>query len=135
MPEIKNFAFCLNTEYINGKNNIFGIFSAMTPEYIPGLFSFSVFFTILNLKTGEHQLTLLFKDSNNIITASFDNATLSYEKEETVNLPDQYMGINVAVNFQNVDIKHSGLYRMEVLLDDQQQGAFSIYVKGKNENI
>lgn len=134
MPVVKNFVFCLNTDITDGKTNILGALAAMTPEYIPGLFSFSVYFTILDLKAGDHQLTLQFKDSNNSVAASVDNAAIRYDKDETSNLPDEYAGVSVAVNLQNVNITHSGLYQMEIILDGQHQGAFDIYVKGKNES-
>lgn len=133
MPTIKNFVFCLNANNVEGNRDALGIFSVMTPEYIPGLFSFTVYFTILDLSEGEHDLTLKFKDSNGDIIASVDNAPIQYVKDTTSNLPDKYLGVNVAVNLQNVDIKHSGLYEMEVIFDKECQGTFDMYVKGKNE--
>ena len=48
-------------------------------------------------------------------------------------MPDEYLGVNVAANFQNVDIKISGLYSMDVILDGQSLQKVSVFVKGKNE--
>lgn len=134
MAVIKNFVYCLNTNNADGKNDVFGVLATMTPEYVPGLFSFSVYFTVLGLKGGDHQLALQFKDSEDVIAASVDNALIHYEPDAGSNLPDEYAGVNIAVNLQNVNIKHSGLYRMNVVLDGQSYGEFDIYVKGMNES-
>lgn len=133
MPVIKNFVYCLNTNTTDGKNNILGAFGTMAPEYIPGLFSFSVFFTVLDLEEGSHQLTLHFRDPGGQILATVQSDSIPYEIDASSNLPGRYQGLNAAVNFQNVDIKRSGLHSMEVLLDGESQGAYEIYVKGRNE--
>ncbi len=133
MATIKNFVFCLNTGVADENNNLFGVMAAMSPEYIPGLFSFSVFFSILALEEGQHTLKLDFKDEAGGVIASVDTANVDYIKDQNNNLPDKYKGVNVAVNLQNVNVKHSGLYMMEVLLDGKVQGVFDIYIQGKKE--
>ena len=133
MPTIKNFIFCLDVSYNKGKNDIVGILPVMTPEYIPGLFSFAVCFTILGMDEGNHHLALAFKDSSEDVIALIDESEFLYEKDKGSNLPDEYLGVNIAINLQNVNIKHSGIYKMEVVLDSQCQGVFDIYVKGRNE--
>lgn len=133
MPNIKNFLFCLSTNNSNGTNNINGVLCAITPEYIPGLYSFGVNFAILDLDEGAHSICLNFKDSDGACIASIGDTTLNYTKDVNSNLPDQYLGINVAVNFQNVDIKKSGIYSMDVIFDGTTLGTYEIYVKGKNE--
>ena len=59
---------------------------------------------------------------------------MNYTKDANDNLPNQYTGVNVAANLQNVDIKRSGIYSMEVILDGTTLGTYEIYVKGKNES-
>lgn len=134
MPSIKNFLFCLNTNNANGTNNVNGILCAITPEYVPGLYSFGVNFAILDLAEGTHSLHLEFKDSDGASIASIGDTPLHYTKNCNSNLPSQYVGVNVAANLQNVNIKHSGKYSMEVILDGAPLGAYEIYVKGKNES-
>lgn len=133
MPSIKNFLYCLNSNNSNGTNDVVGILAAMTPEYIPGQYSFSVNFSLLDLSEGEHTLSLRFKNSDGTVLSSIENATVKYEKDAKSNLPDAFVGVNVAANFQNVDIKKSGTHFMEVIFDGDILGNFDIYVKGKNE--
>lgn len=134
MPSIRNFLFCLNTNNSNGTNNVNGILCAITPEYVPGLYSFGVNFAILDLTEGAHSLCLKFKDSEGTCVASIGDTPLNYTKDANSNLPDQYVGVTVAANLQNVDIKHSGIYSMDVILDGTTLGTYGIYVKGKNES-
>lgn len=44
-----------------------------------------------------------------------DNAIVQYKKDENSNLPDEEVGINVAV--QNVNFKKAGLYSTEVIVE------------------
>ena len=134
MPSIKNFLFCLNTNNSNGTNNVNGILCAITPEYVPCLYSFGVNFAILDLAEGTHSICLNFKDSEGTCIASIGETPLNYTKDANDNLPNQYTGVNVAANLQNVNIKHSGIYSMEVILDGTTLGTYEIYVKGKNES-
>ena len=134
MPSINNFMFCLSSNNSNGTNNINGVLCAITPEYVPGLYSFGVNFAILDLAEGAHNLCLRFKDSEGANVAFIGDTVVNYTKDPGSNLPDKYLGVNVAANFQNVDIKHSGMYSMDVIFDGSSLGTFEIFVKGKNES-
>lgn len=133
MAEIKNFLYCLNVSTFEERTDIIGLLDAMTPEYIPGLFSFSVIFTLSNITEGEHALIVKFKDPDKEVIAEIDNAKVSYKKDENSNLPDEQMGINVAAGLQNVNFKKSGLYSTEVMIDGTSIGEYYIFAKGKNE--
>ena len=133
MAEIKNFLYCLNINTFEVRTDIIGLLNAMAPEYIPGLFSFSINFTLSNITEGEHSLIVKFKDPDKEVIAGIDNAIVSYKKDENSNLPDEQMGINVAAGLQNVNFKKSGLYSTEVMLDGTSIGEYYIFAKGKNE--
>ena len=133
MAKLKNFLYCLNINTTDGSTNITGLMSAFSPEYIPGLFSFFVGFTLLNLTEGEHLVTINFINPDKDIIASINDVNINYKKESACNLPEEYMGVNIAAGFQNVDFKKSGLYFTQVLLDGNDMGKFEIFVKGKNE--
>lgn len=133
MAEIKNFLYCLNINTLEGRTDIVGLLNAMTPEYIPGLFSFSINFTLSNISEGEHALIVKFKNPDKEVIAEIDNAIVSYKKDENDNLPDEVMGINIAAGLQNVNFKKSGLYSTEVILDGTSIGEYHIFAKGKNE--
>lgn len=133
MAEVKNFIYCLNVNTVDGRTDIVGVLIAMTPEYIPGLFSFSISFTLLGISEGDHSLIVKFKNPDNEVIAGIDNAIVPYKKDENSNLPDEQMGINVAAGLQNVDFKKSGMYSTEILLDGTRVGEYHIFAKGKNE--
>lgn len=133
MAEVKNFIYCLNVNTVDGRTDIVGVLNAMTPEYIPGLFSFSISFMLLGISEGDHSLIVKFKNPDNEVIAGIDNAIVPYKKDENSNLPDEQMGINVAAGLQNVDFKKSGMYSTEILLDGTRVGEYHIFAKGKNE--
>lgn len=134
MAKLKNFLYCLNVDTTTeGRTDIIGLMTAIAPEYIPGLFSFSISFTLLNLTEGEHRITIKFINPEKETIALIDNVKVDYKKDVNSNLPEEHIGINVAAGLQNVDFKKSGLYSTQVLLDGNDMGEFEIYAKGKNE--
>lgn len=133
MVEIRNFVYCLNVNTMDGRTDIVGVLNVITPEYIPGLFSFSISFSLLNISEGEHYIIVKFKDDNEKVITEINNAKIVYEKDKSSNLPDEQLGINVAAGLQNVDFKKSGVYSTEVILDGTSLGKYYIFAKGKNE--
>lgn len=117
MAKIKNFVYCLNINTVEGRTDIVGILNAMTPEYIPGLFSFSIGFSLLDITEGEHSLVVKFRNPDKEVIAGIDNAIVQYKKDENSNLPDEEVGINVAAGMQNVNFKKAGLYSTEVIVE------------------
>ena len=49
------------------------------------------------------------------------------------NLPQQYKGINIAMDWNNVNLKVSGEYIIKITVDDILLKEKRIFVKGKNE--
>lgn len=133
MAKLNNFIYCLNVNTTDGRTDITGVLSAFNLEYIPGLFSFSVSFTLLDLSEGEHWITIKFISPDKETISLIDNVKVNYKKDPSSNLPDQYLGINVAAGLQNVHFKKSGMYATQVLLDGDVMGTFDIFAKGKNE--
>lgn len=133
MAIIQDFLYCLNINTVDGRTDIVGLLSAMEPEYIPGLFSFSINFTILDLEEGEHFITVKFKNPDREIITSINDVKVEYKKDANSNLPKEYRGVNVAAGLQNVDFKKSGVYSTQIILDDVDMGEFEIFAKGKNE--
>jgi hypothetical protein len=132
--EVSNIIFCLETTTIDrGGINANNILSALTPEYIPGLFTFSVIITILgvDIKVG-HELKIEFISENDEIVVELESELPIIENPES-NLPEQYKGININMDWNNVNFKTSGLYNLKIYLDSKIIKQKSIYVKGKNE--
>lgn len=132
MARISNFIYCLNSVTNENEANVLGVLSAITPEYIPGAFSFSVFCSILDLSDGPHTIKMQFKNPDEEVLVNIEGM-IPYEKQSDSNLPQEYVGINISSILQNVIFKKSGLYKTVVIVDDIECGTYKIFVKGKNE--
>ena len=59
MAELTNFIYCINAERIPSKDgksdsvNAIGVLSSLTPEFVPGTFSFSIIFSVLDVNISE----------------------------------------------------------------------------------
>lgn len=133
MPIIKNFLYCLNSDNTPGKNNVMGVLATISPEYIPGLFSFAINFSILGLSEGKHTFSLKFKNPSGKIVNEVSDQNITYEKDSSSNLPDEYLGLTIGVGMQNVEFETSGLYSTDIFLDGELLGSYDIYIKGKKE--
>ena len=136
MARVDNVIFCLRT--INmGEQGVTAntILNAITPEYIPGLFSFSVIISILDLDYNkDHFFSVIFSDPDTNKVINIENQRIPRLDHDNGNLPNEYSGINIAMDWNNVNLKVSGLYTLKFLYDGDVIGEKSIYVKGKNEN-
>ena len=110
------------------------ILSALNPEYVPGLFSFSIIVSLLDLdSSGEHYFSIEFTDPNNEDAIKIENQPLPVLMGTMSNLPNEYQGINIVMDWNNVNLKVSGLYTLKFKYDGNEIGCKQIYVKGKNE--
>ena len=50
------------------------------------------------------------------------------------NLPEQYQGINIVMDWNNVNLKVSGKYTIKVTMDEKFLEEKTIFVKGRNES-
>ena len=133
MAEVKNFVYCLDADNYEGKTNITGVLRALTPEYIPGLYSFSISFSILGLEEGEYKFGFAFKDPQGQSISSIENVLMNCEWSQEKNLPEKYKGVDIILRLQNMDLKVQGVYNTEVWIDDEKLGEFPIFAKGENE--
>ena len=49
------------------------------------------------------------------------------------NLPAEYKGLTIAMDWNNVNFKCSGLYKIQIIIDESIVKEKEIFVKGKNE--
>ena len=132
MAKVHDIIFCLNSTNIEGQGaSAHTILSTMNPEYVPGLFSFSSIVTILDLDNNkEHKVKFCFgnDDEEKVVLegkiSSFDDPS---------NLPKEYKGVNLSVDWNNVNFRTEGIYKLLVSVDDVELDSKSIYVKGKNQ--
>lgn len=133
MAKLTDLIFCLRASNVQGEGvSADNILSAITPEYIPGLFTFSVIAIILDIDLSKkHKLLIDFCDPEESIVAHVEGELPEVETES--NLPEEYKGVNIALDWNNVNFKRSGLYKITVSIDESIIGEKFIYVKGKNE--
>lgn len=133
MPNVSDIIFCLRAT----NNNVEGacatnILSVISPEYIPGLFTFSVVVNLLDIDTSvEHKFSVDFNAPNEENTIHIEGPVPIFVDES--NLPKEYKGVTIAMDWNNVNFKMSGLYTIKIYVDQELIKTKSIYVKGKNE--
>ncbi len=133
MARISNFIYCLNSVASDTETNVYGILNAITPDYVPGSFSFSVFCSILGMENGNHNIKMRFSAPDGEILVDIDGI-VPYERQMDNNLPPEQIGLNISTVWQNVTFKQSGVYKTTVTVDDIELGEYEIFVKGKNED-
>ena len=135
MANVSDVIFCLRATNDEEQGaSATTILTALNPEYIPGLFTFSVIITLLDIDTSmEHRLTVDFMGPHeeNVVHIDSELPVINNNKES--NLPQQYKGLNVAMDWNNVNLKVSGEYTIIIAVDGSLLKEKNIYVKGKNE--
>lgn len=133
MPQVSDVIFCLKALNVDNQGvSANNILTAITPEYIPGLFTFSVIVTVVDIDSiVGHQLLIQFLSPTEEEVICIESP-LPIMRDET-NLPNEYKGINIVMDWNNVNFKASGLYTIRVCIDGDFIGEKKIYVKGKNE--
>lgn len=132
MVKVSDIIFCVKATNVDGEGasaNI--ILTSLLPEYIPGLFTFSVIVTILGVDLSqEHNLLVQFFSPEEQETVRVDGPMPIMEDDS--DLPLEYRGVNVAMDWTNVNFKTSGIYTIVITLDGEELAKKEIYVKGKN---
>ena len=133
MARISDVIFCLNASNTeNGGVSANTILNVITPEYIPGLFTFSVIILILDIDPGiEQRLLIEFISPNGEEVIRIEDVIPVLPHDS--NLPCEYKGINIAMDWNNVNLKVSGQYLIKISVNGELLKEKSIFVKGKNE--
>ncbi len=132
MAIVQDVIFCLNATNSEGKGvSAHSILTALNPEYVPGLFSFSTVITVLDIdRTKGHQFRVVFGNETEILGKIEGEFPVI---DDSSNLPDKQKGINLSINWSNINLKTEGEYQLTVFLDGIQLKEKKIYVKGKNQ--
>lgn len=133
MAKISDIIFCLKAQNVEGVGvSADNILTVINPEYIPGLFSFSVVITILDIDSSiPHTFLVQFLNPSNEIVLELPGEVPTLI--DNSNLPLEYKGLNLAMDWNNVNFKNSGIYTVKIAIDNTFIGEKAIYVKGKNE--
>lgn len=133
MARISDVIFCLNASNTeSGGVSANTILNVITPEYIPGLFTFSVIILFLDIDTETEQRFLIeFISPNGEEVLRIEDIIPVLQNES--NLPCEYKGINLAMDWNNVNFKVSGEYTIKISINGELLKEKNIFVKGKNE--
>lgn len=138
MARLGNFIYCLNAERVpavNGKGdtiNAMGVLSALTLEFMPGTFSFSIIFSVLDADASQrNEIQIIFSKKDTVLIDSGVISIPPIESTDNYDLPKEYKGLNMSMDFRNVIFKEEGLYQTKVVFNNQEVGINEIYVKGK----
>lgn len=138
MARLGNFIYCLNAERVpavNGKGdtiNAMGVLSALTLEFMPGTFSFSIIFSVLDADASQrNDIQIVFSKKDTVLIDSGVISIPPIENTDNYDLPKEYKGLNMSMDFRNVIFKEEGLYQTKVVFNNHEVGINEIYVKGK----
>lgn len=141
MEKITTFIYCLAANNIQEPNmqtvNANGILSVITPEYIPGTFSFSLIFTLLGLEEKNYELNLRFKNPDGQTVLETGGLVIPYDQiskndQNRILLPPEETGLTLSLDLKNVVFEKNGYYVTEVICNGRVLGEYEIYAKGKN---
>lgn len=140
MANLTNFIYCINAERVpagdgNGDSiNAMGVLSTLTPEFVPGTFSFSIIFSVLDVNVlGNNTIQIVFSkegEEKGLINTGIITIP-PMPNEDKSGLPDRFKGLNMSMDFRNVIFEEEGLYNTAVFFNGQLLANNPIYVKGK----
>ena len=134
MARISTFMYCDNVQ--NQYNNMVvnSPMQIITMNYIPGMFSFSVIFGVLDINQYEdHRIRFVFKNEEEKVI--IDTGEVNLPKNPNVeNIPVEIQGFMASMDFRNTNFDSEGTYRSEIYIDGDSLGQFPIkVVVTKNE--
>lgn len=138
MPHISTFMYCEdaidNKSPDGNKLSLNNPFIVFRPLFIPSQFSFGVVMGIIGLDFEEKQnLQVKFSSPNDDVildtgVIDLDLALTIPDKES--NLPPEFRGAIMNLNFRNVPLRVEGIYRSDVFINSELLGQFPIMTKG-----
>ena len=141
MGNINTFIYCLQADTIQSPEgqavNANAILTAITPEFIPGAFSFSIVFALNNLEIENHTLHIYFKNSDGKVLVDSNDIHIPFKEiiekgQNGASLPDEEKGMIMSMDLRNVLFEKVGYYCTFIYLDGNLVGEYKIYAKGKN---
>ena len=143
MAKLTSFVYCLNVERIKpadgqGENiNAMGLLTALIPEYIPGTFSFSIAFSVLDIDVASSnnniRIVFLRKDGDLIVVDSGIINLPKLEDPNEISIPNEFKGLNMSMDLRNVVFEKEGVYTTKIYFNGDLLHESPIYVKGKRK--
>lgn len=133
MAKIDNFIYCLNVDRAPENQNIViikGISCSLSPDFIPGNYTFAIAFSVLDIDEGEHNIKIQFVNPQEEVVANVDDIKIIYVHEKN-NIPNKWKGVNVTLSLNNVVIQSEGIYKTIVFFDGEKLNEKEIYIAKK----
>lgn len=139
MPRVSTFLYCEGTVKEEAQDGLIirNPLMIFRPAFVPGMFSFSIFFGISGINDGnEHLLRIKFINIKDIANPIIDTGDLpirqpQYEPGHSDNeIPTEFQGMMANLDFRNAVLRNEGEYYTEIHLDNILLDKFPIYVKG-----
>ncbi len=133
MAKINSIVFCLEIDRKYEENDLVsakGILPNIIINNFPNCFSFSLIIFLDNCNPEiKNKVRVKFKapEPNEKILADTDTIELKANKN-LANLPEDYHGIGISLDFKNIDFEQEGIYKVEVYVNDDLVGDKTIKV-------
>lgn len=134
MAKIINFLYCESIQQNpNGTLSINGPMQVISPAYIPGMFSFSIFISVGDLELDRVH-TMQFKFNRKIGDTSIENIEKALVDTGIMTIPVQTNnivtnGLMANMELRNVPLEAEGTYETGVWLDGQFINSYIIEVR------
>jgi len=137
VAKVSYFLYCAN---IDRKTTSSGVevvslsnpLATINPEFVPGMFSFSIAFSILGVDVSgtnnRLRLQIVDEESNTIVDT--DVIPMPQLPPDETEVPAEYKGYNFSMDFRNVVFTHNGLYSTKVFFNESEISEHPIYVCG-----
>lgn len=102
------------------------------PTFIPSLYSFSVTLSIVGLEfQKDPKLRFKFWSENEPDKMLVDTGEIPLPKNnnDDSDLPEEFRGGMLTMNFRNLPLKYQGKYFSEVFIDEESLGTFPVFAK------
>ncbi|MGN7379195.1 hypothetical protein [Bacillus altitudinis] len=124
MPYISSFMYYK----VDGEQNR-EILEFISPDFIPGNYSFNAYFPIVGFEVEEeYTLRLEFEDSYGTLLFSTGEQNLEKSKIDRQSPFENQWGLIIDFEYKNVPFKHEGLYVTKVYANNKKLGEFAIPV-------
>lgn len=95
---------------------------ALTPEYIPGQFSFFVVFSLLDLREGEQyqlEIILTHEESGDEVLKN-EQISFNFVKDKNNPVAEKINGSIINIHLNNIVFKKEGLYKFTIKIDGEE---------------
>ena len=135
MPHVATFMYSENTIQDPQAKTLQIVNPTMVfrPAFIPSLYSFSVTLSIIGLEFDKNpKLRFKFWSENELDKMLVDTGEIPLPKNdnnEDSDLPEEFRGGMLTMNFLNLPLKYVGKYFSEVFINEVSLGNFPVFVK------